>query len=164
MPNFETTDFRAQPAYGLAEAARYLRLPAATLRSWVVGRPYLAVSESDRRSPHEPAHSLASAASAGAFLLEPDRSARAEVAAHGPWCLRPAPAQGYFLCPERIVGRSPVAESGVENRGRPPASRTLWRAHGPFSVRAACDAQDARSTPRTGRVGSVALPPPSVDR
>lgn len=33
-------DPRVQPAYTLAEAARYLRLPPATLRSWVVGRPY----------------------------------------------------------------------------------------------------------------------------
>ena len=33
-------DLRDQPAYGLAEAARYLKLPAATLRSWVVGRAY----------------------------------------------------------------------------------------------------------------------------
>jgi len=29
-----------QPAYGLAEAARYTKLPVATLRSWVVGRSY----------------------------------------------------------------------------------------------------------------------------
>ena len=36
----EGTDLRNQPAYTLAEAARYLRLPAATLRSWVAGRPY----------------------------------------------------------------------------------------------------------------------------
>ena len=33
-------DRRTQPAYPLAEAARYLRLPIATLRSWVLGRPY----------------------------------------------------------------------------------------------------------------------------
>lgn len=33
-------DIRNQPAYGPAEAARYLRLPAATLRSWLVGRVY----------------------------------------------------------------------------------------------------------------------------
>jgi uncharacterized protein (DUF433 family) len=33
-------ELRNQPAYALAEAARYVRLPAATLRSWVVGRPY----------------------------------------------------------------------------------------------------------------------------
>ncbi|MGH8672175.1 MAG: hypothetical protein ACREUA_09135 [Burkholderiales bacterium] len=33
-------NLRDQPAYGLAEAARYLKLPAATLRSWVVGRAY----------------------------------------------------------------------------------------------------------------------------
>jgi uncharacterized protein (DUF433 family) len=33
-------DLRDQPAYGLADAARYLKLPVATLRSWVVGRPY----------------------------------------------------------------------------------------------------------------------------
>lgn len=34
------TDHRNQPAYPLTEAARYLRLPPATLRSWTVGRPY----------------------------------------------------------------------------------------------------------------------------
>lgn len=33
-------DVRNQPAYSLAEAARYLRLPPGTLRSWVVGRAY----------------------------------------------------------------------------------------------------------------------------
>ena len=37
----DTTDIRDQPAYGPAEAARYLRLPAATLRTWLVGRTYL---------------------------------------------------------------------------------------------------------------------------
>jgi uncharacterized protein (DUF433 family) len=31
---------RDAPAYTLAEAARYLRLPVATLRSWVIGRQY----------------------------------------------------------------------------------------------------------------------------
>ena len=34
------TDIRNQPAYTLAEAARYLKLAPATLRSWVVGRAY----------------------------------------------------------------------------------------------------------------------------
>ncbi len=33
-------DPRDKPAYALLEAARYVRLPAATLRSWVLGRPY----------------------------------------------------------------------------------------------------------------------------
>ncbi len=33
-------DLRHQPAYTLAEAARYLKVAPATLRSWVVGRPY----------------------------------------------------------------------------------------------------------------------------
>jgi uncharacterized protein (DUF433 family) len=36
----DEADIRNQPAYGLAEAARYVRLPAATLRTWVVGRVY----------------------------------------------------------------------------------------------------------------------------
>lgn len=36
----QNADLRNQPAYALAEASRYLKLPAATLRSWVVGRPY----------------------------------------------------------------------------------------------------------------------------
>ena len=34
------TDIRNQPAYGPVEAARYLRVPAATLRTWMVGRDY----------------------------------------------------------------------------------------------------------------------------
>ncbi len=33
-------DVRNQAAYTITEAARYLKLPAATLRSWVVGRAY----------------------------------------------------------------------------------------------------------------------------
>jgi len=36
----EKHDLRDQAAYGLAEAARYLKLPAPTLRSWVAGRAY----------------------------------------------------------------------------------------------------------------------------
>jgi uncharacterized protein (DUF433 family) len=36
----QKTDLRDQPAYGLAEAARYLKLPPPTLRSWVAGRAY----------------------------------------------------------------------------------------------------------------------------
>jgi uncharacterized protein (DUF433 family) len=34
------TDIRNQPAYSVAEAARYLKVAPATLRSWFVGRPY----------------------------------------------------------------------------------------------------------------------------
>ncbi|MGE0554264.1 MAG: DUF433 domain-containing protein [Gemmatimonadales bacterium] len=33
-------DVRSTPAYTVAEAARYVKLPPATLRSWVVGRSY----------------------------------------------------------------------------------------------------------------------------
>lgn len=43
VPNQEatvTTDLRQRPAYPVAEAARYLKLPPATLRSWVRGRTY----------------------------------------------------------------------------------------------------------------------------
>ncbi len=40
MTSFDTHDVRHQPAYSLAEAARYLKLPQATLRTWVVGRDY----------------------------------------------------------------------------------------------------------------------------
>lgn len=36
----KTPDLRNQPAYTLTEAARYLKLPVATLRSWVAGRAY----------------------------------------------------------------------------------------------------------------------------
>jgi uncharacterized protein (DUF433 family) len=35
-----TTEIRDQPAYSLAEGSRYLRLPVATLRAWVLGRAY----------------------------------------------------------------------------------------------------------------------------
>ena len=33
-------DSRNEPAYSITEASRYLRLSPATLRSWVLGRPY----------------------------------------------------------------------------------------------------------------------------
>lgn len=33
-------DVREQPVYAVAEAARYLKVAPATLRSWVAGRPY----------------------------------------------------------------------------------------------------------------------------
>jgi len=42
---------REEPAYTLAEAARYLKLPAATLRSWVVGRGYPTVRGTGRFHP-----------------------------------------------------------------------------------------------------------------
>lgn len=35
-----SADIRNQPAYGPAEAARFVRLPVATLRSWMAGRRY----------------------------------------------------------------------------------------------------------------------------
>jgi DNA-binding transcriptional regulator YiaG len=34
------SDIRDRPAYTVAEAARYLKVAPATLRSWFVGRPY----------------------------------------------------------------------------------------------------------------------------
>jgi uncharacterized protein (DUF433 family) len=40
MRSVKNVDSRNQPAYSLAEAARYLKVANATLRSWVVGRPY----------------------------------------------------------------------------------------------------------------------------
>jgi uncharacterized protein (DUF433 family) len=42
---------RDTPAYTLAEAARYLRLPSATLRSWVLGREYPTVDGSSQFPP-----------------------------------------------------------------------------------------------------------------
>ena len=35
---YEAGDSRLVPAYSVAEAAHYLRMPEETLRSWVVGR------------------------------------------------------------------------------------------------------------------------------
>lgn len=40
MAAFDKTDVRHQPAYTVAEAARYLKLPQATLRAWTIGRNY----------------------------------------------------------------------------------------------------------------------------
>ena len=47
----QKTDLRDQPAYGLAEATRYLKLPVATLRSWVAGRRYPTASGEGRFQP-----------------------------------------------------------------------------------------------------------------
>ncbi len=44
-------DIRDQPAYTVAEGARYLKVASATLRSWVVGRPYLKASGPARTNP-----------------------------------------------------------------------------------------------------------------
>ncbi len=46
-----TVPARDQPAYTAAEAARYLKLPVATLRSWVVGRGYPTASGTERFHP-----------------------------------------------------------------------------------------------------------------
>jgi hypothetical protein len=40
QPGTKNTEIREQPAYTVAEGARYLKLPVATLRSWVAGRSY----------------------------------------------------------------------------------------------------------------------------
>ena len=45
------TDIRDQPAYSVAEAARYLKVAPATLRSWVAGRPYPKASGTAHSSP-----------------------------------------------------------------------------------------------------------------
>lgn len=45
MAATEEQDVRELPAYGVAEAAHYLRVPAATLRAWVVGMWYGSNSE-----------------------------------------------------------------------------------------------------------------------
>lgn len=44
-------DVRHQPAYTVAEAARYLKVAPATLRSWVVGRPYPTAAGAARSRP-----------------------------------------------------------------------------------------------------------------
>ncbi|MEP6474934.1 MAG: hypothetical protein ABJC74_14515, partial [Gemmatimonadota bacterium] len=44
-------DPRSQPAYTLAEGARYLKLPPATLRSWVAGRSLPSASGRVKHSP-----------------------------------------------------------------------------------------------------------------
>jgi uncharacterized protein (DUF433 family) len=47
----ETGDPRLSPAYSVAEAAHYLRMPVETLRSWVVGRLYPVAGQSTRSRP-----------------------------------------------------------------------------------------------------------------
>jgi uncharacterized protein (DUF433 family) len=49
---FKTTaDLRLVPAYSVAEAAHYLRMPEGTLHSWVVGRLYPVAGRSKRSGP-----------------------------------------------------------------------------------------------------------------
>jgi uncharacterized protein (DUF433 family) len=50
-PPTAADEARSAPAYGLAEAARYLRLPPATLRSWVLGRDYPTAEGAGRFPP-----------------------------------------------------------------------------------------------------------------
>ena len=38
VKNFTKQDLREVPAYSIAEAAGYLRLPKSTLRAWMVGQ------------------------------------------------------------------------------------------------------------------------------
>jgi uncharacterized protein (DUF433 family) len=50
-PLGKTNDVRLSPAYSVAEAAHYLRMPEETLRSWVVGRLYPVAGQSKRSRP-----------------------------------------------------------------------------------------------------------------
>lgn len=45
------TNPREAPAYTIGEASAYLRLPIATLRSWLVGRPYATATGNRRSEP-----------------------------------------------------------------------------------------------------------------
>ena len=47
----KSIDLSDQPSYTLAEAARYLNLATATLRSWVIGGTYPKASEVARFVP-----------------------------------------------------------------------------------------------------------------
>lgn len=47
----DAAEVRNQPAYGLAEAARYVKVPAATLRSWIAGRSYPKAGGKERFRP-----------------------------------------------------------------------------------------------------------------
>jgi uncharacterized protein (DUF433 family) len=51
MPFKTTDDPRLLPAYSVAEAAHYLRMPEGTLRSWVAGRLYPVAGQSKRSRP-----------------------------------------------------------------------------------------------------------------
>ena len=48
---YEADDPRLLPAYSVAEAAHYLRMPVGTLRSWVAGRLYPVAGSSKRSRP-----------------------------------------------------------------------------------------------------------------
>jgi uncharacterized protein (DUF433 family) len=48
---YEADDPRVLPAYSIAEAAHYFRMPEETLRSWVVGRWYPVAGQSKRFRP-----------------------------------------------------------------------------------------------------------------
>ncbi len=58
MRGARNIDLRSQPTYSLAEAARYLKVARATLRSWVVGRPYKRADGVGHFRPliHPPSH------------------------------------------------------------------------------------------------------------
>ena len=51
QPGAKNTEIREQPAYTVAEGARYLKLPVATLRSWVAGRSYPKAGGVERFQP-----------------------------------------------------------------------------------------------------------------
>src|SRR5271156_6330493 len=51
MATKTTDDLRLTPAYSVAEAAHYLRMPEGTLRSWVAGRLYPVAGQSKRSRP-----------------------------------------------------------------------------------------------------------------
>src|SRR5579864_1308853 len=48
---YKANNPRLSPAYSLAEAAHYLRMPQQTLRSWVAGRMYPVAGQSKRSRP-----------------------------------------------------------------------------------------------------------------
>ncbi|MEX2534468.1 MAG: DUF433 domain-containing protein [Trueperaceae bacterium] len=47
----ETSDIRELPTYTIGEASRYARIPAATLRTWVLGRTYATLNGTELSPP-----------------------------------------------------------------------------------------------------------------
>jgi hypothetical protein len=90
------TDIRNQPAYSVAEAARYLKVAPATLRSWVAGRPYPKGAGTAHSSPLiRPARNPPP----DAVFLESHRSTCPALSAYRSQCENGCPAPRYPLCP-----------------------------------------------------------------
>jgi hypothetical protein len=148
---FETVeDPRLFPAYSFADAARYLRIPEGTLRSWVIGRLYPVSGLPKQFRP------LIRLRDSKQRFLSFINLVEAHVLAairrgHG---LKLSSVRGALDYVERHFGdERPLISQSFRTDGLDLVHRALWRVNQHVERWTTCDERDHGRLPEANRVG-----------